>query len=67
MNGTGPKVAAVINEFESTQEQIKKKDQSKESDVQHHEQVRGRHNTFAKHVKTFWTVVGYMGNPVSVA
>lgn len=59
MDGTGPKVARVINEFESAQEQIKKKDQCKESDVQHHEQVRSRHNTFAKLLM--------MGNPVSFA
>lgn len=67
MDGTGSKVARVINELESAQEQIKKNYQSKESDVQHHEQVRGRHNTFAKHVKTLCTVVDDMGNPVNFA
>lgn len=55
MDGTGPKVARVINEFESAQEQIKK-DQSKGLDIRHYEQVRSQQNTFAKHVNAFCSV-----------
>ncbi|CAG2249555.1 unnamed protein product [Mytilus edulis] len=55
-------VARVINEFQTSQEWIKR-DQSKGPDVRHHEQTKSKQTAFSNQVKALCAVFEEMGNP----
>ena len=59
---SGPEMARVINEFEKSQELIKRT-QSKGPDLRHHEQVKGVQTTFMKQLKALCDSIEEMGNP----
>ena len=60
---SGPEIARVISEFESTQEPTKLSADQMEKDVQHHEEVKGVQEAFAKEVKNLCSTIEEMGNP----
>ncbi|VDI52492.1 Hypothetical predicted protein [Mytilus galloprovincialis] len=59
-----PEMARAVNEFELSQELIKH-EQSKGSDVRHHEQVESKQKAFVKQVIAFTDTIEEMGHPVS--
>ncbi|VDI50437.1 Hypothetical predicted protein [Mytilus galloprovincialis] len=59
---SGPEMARVINEFQTSQEWIKR-DQSKGPDVRHHEQTKSKETAFSNQVKASCAVFEEMGNP----
>ena len=59
---SGPEIARVISEFQSTQELTKLGEVQIEKDVRHHEEVKGVQEAFAKKVKNLCSTVEEMGN-----
>ena len=60
---SGPEIARVISEFQSTQELTKVNADQMEKDVWHHEEVKGVQEAFAKEVKNLCSTIEEMGNP----
>ena len=60
---SGPEIAPVISEFHSTQEFTKRSADQMEKDVQHHEEVKGVQEAFAKEVKNLCLAIEEISNP----
>ena len=60
---SGPEIARVISEFQSTQELAKLSADQMEKDVRHHKEVKGVQEAFAKEVKNLCSTIEEMGNP----